>query len=178
MNAAVDWLMALLPIFPIWNLQMPRMAKFWAYILLMLGATGSVVSLVRFAYVGGLQPGKDFFKLTGKFALYSTIEPGLGIAAVCFGTLRPLFKKVKDSAQTLTSSSKKSKDRSGNGSDAKRSEIEMARLAKKARRTTKDGFVTFDESEMGWSDENGVTRTKSCTVEEDVELGVMPLPLR
>jgi hypothetical protein len=171
MNATVDWIMALLPIYPIWNLQMPRIAKFWAYILLMLGATGSIVSLIRFAYVKGLQPGQDFFKLTGKFALYSTIEPGLGIAAVCLGTLRPLFRKVIDTTQSLASSSKKSKDRSNDDSKAYNSEVEMAR---KARRTTKDGFLTFDESDMGWLDENEVTVTKSFTVKEDLESGVMP----
>jgi hypothetical protein len=173
MNAAVDWTMALLPIYPIWHLQMPRIAKFWAYILLMLGATGSIVSLIRFAYVKGLQPGQDFFQLTGKFALYSTIEPGLGVAAVCLGTLRPLFKKVIETTQSLSSSSKRSKDRSNDDSKAHNSEAEMAKLAKKARRTIKDGFVSFDESEMEWLDENKVTVTTSFTVKDDLESGVM-----
>lgn len=154
---------------------MPRMARFWAYVLLMLGATGSIVSLVRFAYVKGLQPGQDFFRLTGKFALYSTIEPGLGIAAVCLGTLRPLFRKIIDTTQTLTSLSKRSKGRSDDGSGARGSEVQMAKLVKKSRRMTKDGFVTFDEHEMGWLDGNEATVTTSCAGNEDVESGVIPL---
>ena len=154
---------------------MPRMAKFWAYVLLMLGATGSIVSLVRFAYVKGLQPGEGFFRLTGKFALYSTIEPGLGIAAVCFGTLRPLFKKIVDTTQTLTSSSKKSKDRSNDNSGAHGSEVHMARLGKKSRRMTKDGFVTFDEQEIEWEDGSEGTVMTSCSVKGDEETGVTTL---
>ena len=94
LNAATDWIMALLPILTIWKLSMPRITKFWAYLLLGLGAAGSIVSLIRFGYVEGIRPGAHFFKQSAKFALYSIFEPGLGIAAVNFATLRPLFKTV------------------------------------------------------------------------------------
>jgi hypothetical protein len=104
LNAVTDWIMALLPIVTIWNLNMPRITKFWAYLLLALGAAGSIVSLIRFAYVEGLQPGKHFFQQSAKFALYSTIEPGLGIAAVSFATLRPLFKKCLEGAKSVSHS--------------------------------------------------------------------------
>jgi hypothetical protein len=178
MNATVDWGMALLPVVPIWKLHIPRMARFWAYVLLMLGAAGSVVSLVRFAYVGGLRPGKDFFKSTGRFMLYSTIEPGLGIAAVCFGTLRPLLRKIRDTTKTLSCLGKRNKYSPNDESNSPKFRLEMPRLVKEARSTTKDGFVAFDETETGCADEGGATIMKSYTIEEDVESGVMPLPLR
>ncbi|KAG9605597.1 hypothetical protein KCU77_g3597, partial [Aureobasidium melanogenum] len=81
LNAVMDWTMALLPISTIWHLNMPKMTKFWAYLLMLLGAAGSIVSLIRFAFVKSLEPDVMFFKNTGKLAIYSHIEPGLGIVA-------------------------------------------------------------------------------------------------
>ena len=102
LNAAMAWTMALLPITTIWNLNMPKTTKFWAYLLMLMGATGSIVSLNRFAFVKSLKPDVMLFKNTGQLAFYSHIEPGLGIAAVCFATLRPLFKQFLDGAKSMS----------------------------------------------------------------------------
>lgn len=74
-NAVMDWIMALLPITTIWHLNMPKMTKFWAYSLMVLGGTGSIVSLIRSAFVKSLEPDVNFFKNTDKLAFYSHIEP-------------------------------------------------------------------------------------------------------
>lgn len=57
--------MALLPISTIWNLNILKATKFWAYMLMLIGATSSIVSLIRFAFVESLEPDVLFFKNTG-----------------------------------------------------------------------------------------------------------------
>ncbi|KAG9533671.1 hypothetical protein KCU93_g284, partial [Aureobasidium melanogenum] len=154
LNATTDWIMALLPIFTIWKLSMPRITKFWAYLLLGLGAAGSIVSLIRFGYVEGIRPGKHFFKQSAKFALYSIFEPGLGIAAVNFATLRPLFKKCLEGAKSV-SYSQGSRSHGGRKTPSMVPDIQLKGLPL-SRSRPGDGFRTFDTSEdddsRGWTE--------------------------
>jgi hypothetical protein len=158
LNAALDWIMALLPIATIWNLNMPTTTKFWAYLLMLMGATGSIVSLIRFAFVGSLEPGAMFFKNTGKLAFYSHIEPGLGIAAVCLATLRPLFKQFLDGAKSVSSTQKSHGPSNKRNSAAGGSEVQLTSM-KKSRRS-RGGFVAFeddsDDMQTEWSNEHGI----------------------
>ncbi|KAI5202313.1 hypothetical protein E4T39_04811 [Aureobasidium subglaciale] len=163
LNAATDWIMALLPIVTIWNLNMPRITKFWAYLLLALGAAGSIVSLIRFGYVEGLRPGKNFFKQSAKFALYSTIEPGLGITAVCFATLRPLFKKCLEGAKSVSASQN---SRGGRKTPSMVPDIQLKGLPL-SRTHQREGFRTFGESE----DEDSQGWTEVSVVSRDLEKG-------
>lgn len=153
LNAATDWIMALLPILTIWKLSMPRITKFWAYLLLGLGAAGSIVSLIRFGYVEGIRPGAHFFKQSAKFALYSIFEPGLGIAAVNFATLRPLFKKCLEGAKSVSHSQ-------GTRSASRKTpsmvpDIQLKGLPM-SRSRPGDGFRAFesssDEDSRGWTE--------------------------
>ncbi|KAI4725367.1 hypothetical protein E4T49_06884 [Aureobasidium sp. EXF-10728] len=152
LNATTDWIMALLPIVTIWKLNMPRITKFWAYLLLALGAAGSIVSLIRFGYVEGLKPGKHFIKQSAKFALYSTIEPGLGITAVNFATLRPLFKKCLEGAKSVSQSQT---SRSGKKTPSSVPDIQLKGLPL-SRSRPRDGFRAFgssrDEDSHGWTE--------------------------
>ncbi|THX60529.1 hypothetical protein D6D06_01228 [Aureobasidium pullulans] len=163
LNAATDWIMALLPIVTIWNLNMPRVTKFWAYLLLALGAAGSIVSLIRFGYVDGLRPGKHFFKQSAKFALYSTVEPGLGIAAVSFATLRPLFKKCLEGARSVSASQN---SRGGRKTPSIVPDIQLKGLPL-SRSRPRDGFQAFEESE----DEDSQGWTEVSVVSQDLEKG-------
>lgn len=163
LNAATDWIMALLPIVTIWNLNMPRVTKFWAYLLLALGAAGSIVSLIRFGYVDGLRPGKHFFKQSAKFALYSTVEPGLGIAAVSFATLRPLFKKCLEGARSVSASQN---SRGGRKTPSIVPDIQLKGLPL-SRSRPRDGFQAFGESE----DEDSQGWTEVSVVSQDLEKG-------
>ncbi|GAB7348028.1 hypothetical protein MBLNU459_g6067t1 [Dothideomycetes sp. NU459] len=104
LNALTDWIYAILPIFTLIKLNMPKVTKFWACILLGLGALGSIASLIRLEYVKGLLPGPNFFKDSVGTAIWATIEPGLGIAAASFATLRPMLKRCLETTRTLTSS--------------------------------------------------------------------------
>ena len=155
--------MAILPIFSLWNLNIPRATKFWAYFLLVLGAAGSIISLVRFGYVSGLLPGKDFFRQSAKFALYSTVEPGLGIAAVSLATLRPLFKKCLEGARSVSGTQRSGKG--GRNTPSGVPDIQLKGLG--SRSCERAGFRTFgevrDEDREGvWCD---------ISVEMDMEKG-------
>lgn len=92
-NGLTDWVYAMLGVMTLWRLNMPQITKIWAGVLLALGAIGSIASLVRIAYVPGLDPTADFFKTSGHLEIWSVVENGLGIAAVCLATLRPLFAR-------------------------------------------------------------------------------------
>ncbi|THY51108.1 hypothetical protein D6C97_06807 [Aureobasidium pullulans] len=169
-NAVMDWIMALLPITTIWHLNMPKMTKFWAY---SNGAWGD-----------RLEPDVNFFKNTGKLAFYSHIEPGLGIAAVCLATLRPLFRQCLDGAKSMSST-----QRSHGPSGAKRTSVaggsELQLTSMRKSRRVRDGFVTFEDDSDGmqtqWSNENEIGVKSEFTVEtrptsSDVEQGQEMFP--
>lgn len=99
LNAAIDWLFVILPIHTLWTLNMPRAIKLWTSALIVMGALGSIASLIRLATVQGLNPGHDFFRASTPTAVWATIEPGLGIAAASFATLRPMFRRCIESTR-------------------------------------------------------------------------------
>ncbi|GAB7355587.1 hypothetical protein MBLNU459_g6055t1 [Dothideomycetes sp. NU459] len=99
LNGLIDWIYAILGLITLWSLNMPKVTKMWAGILLGLGAIGSIASLVRIRYVSGLEPTVHIFITAGHLALWSVIENGLGIAAVSLATLRPLFARCLGSAR-------------------------------------------------------------------------------
>ncbi|KAG9668297.1 hypothetical protein KCU99_g6480, partial [Aureobasidium melanogenum] len=166
LNAVMDWTMALLPISTIWHLNMPKTTKFWAYLLMLLGAAGSIVSLIRFAFVKSLEPDVMFFKNTGKLSIYSHIEPGLGIVAVCFATLRPLFRQCIEGAKSVSGTHKSHGPSGKRTSITQSSEIQLTSLSKNRR--DRDGFVTFDGSDgmqTQWSNEHEIGVKTDFTVE-------------
>lgn len=82
---------------------MPQSAKISAGVLLMLGAMGSISSLVRIAYIPGIKSGPHFFSEAITIGTWSIIEPGIGICAGCLATLRPLFKSVMNTTRSMKS---------------------------------------------------------------------------
>ncbi|KAI4847724.1 hypothetical protein E4T44_04354 [Aureobasidium sp. EXF-8845] len=102
LNAISDWTFACLPIFVLWNAQMPRSAKILAGFLLSLGAVGSIISLIRIAYIPGLKTGPTFFSNAVNIGVFSLIEPALGLNAACLATLRPLFKDLATKVRNTT----------------------------------------------------------------------------
>jgi hypothetical protein len=93
-NAACDVVFATLPIVVLWNSHMPRRAKISAGFLLSMGCLGSIASIIRIAYLGGLSVDKGFFKHAIDAGLLSVVEPGLAITAASLSALRPLFKSM------------------------------------------------------------------------------------
>jgi hypothetical protein len=92
MNALTDWLFSLLPVTVIWSAAIPRSTKISAGCLLGLGSLASIASLIRLAYIPGIQASPTFLQNSSSIACWSIVEPGLGIIAASLAALRPLFR--------------------------------------------------------------------------------------
>ncbi|KAH0367354.1 hypothetical protein KCU65_g4678, partial [Aureobasidium melanogenum] len=92
MNALTDWLFSLLPVTVIWSAAIPRSMKISAGCLLGLGSLASIASLIRLAYIPGIEASPTFLEHSVNIASWSIVEPGLGIIAASLATLRPLIR--------------------------------------------------------------------------------------
>ncbi|KAH9214248.1 hypothetical protein DL95DRAFT_389702 [Leptodontidium sp. 2 PMI_412] len=96
-SAASDLVFGILPIFVIWNLNMNRKTKVIVGGLLTLGILAGLSVIIRIIYVDSLRdPAEDFTFLTFKVAIWSIIEPAVGIICMAITTYRPLFKSLGD----------------------------------------------------------------------------------
>ncbi|KAI7279623.1 hypothetical protein KC345_g5236 [Hortaea werneckii] len=98
-NASADWILGLLPIIPLYKANMPRPAKLSASFVILLGAAGSVCSVVRLPYITDFAPGSDFFLKSSRFTLWSVAECGICIIAASLATLRPLVRTCLEGAR-------------------------------------------------------------------------------
>jgi len=99
MNALTDWLFSLLPVTVIWSAAIPKSTKISAGCLLGLGSLASIASLIRLAYIPGIEARPTFLEHSVSIACWSIVEPGLGIVAASLATLRPLFRHCFPSKQ-------------------------------------------------------------------------------
>jgi hypothetical protein len=94
LNAVADCVFALLPLFMVKDLRMPRKQKRLVACILGFANIACVATIVRTPFTIKFYHDDDFLYETRTFALLSTIEPGVGIAAACTATLRPLLQRV------------------------------------------------------------------------------------
>jgi hypothetical protein len=65
--------------------------------------SGSAASIVRITYVHGIAESyNEYFNEARSLAVWSTIEPGVGITASSMATLRPMFSKWLDDARRFS----------------------------------------------------------------------------
>ncbi|KAK6001916.1 hypothetical protein QM012_002406 [Aureobasidium pullulans] len=156
LNAAVDVVFAGLPAIVLWNSMMPRRAKISAGILLSMGCIGTVASIIRIAYLGGLVNGAKFFTHAVDAGLLSVVEPGLAITAASLSALRPLFLSMKE--KTLPSIFSKHSA----SSNSKRHTTRSHRVSRsRASFTDQKGFQVFD---------NATSRTETVIASPRFEL--------
>lgn len=134
-SVVTDWTYALLPILMVHKANMPQRAKLSVCLILVLGVAGSAMSLVRLAYIPGLDSDGLFIYKATKIALYSTAEMGFGIAAGSLATLRPLFRRCLERVRTdrisrtrTNLTGKRPGPRSGPAMRAWKSDIETGRM--------------------------------------------------
>ncbi|KAK3059944.1 hypothetical protein LTS18_009685 [Coniosporium uncinatum] len=72
--------------------------------ILAVGAVGSTATVIRIPFVGQLSNWDDFLWNTTDVAIWSTVEPGIGITCCCIATLRPLLKLLLHKAGLRSSS--------------------------------------------------------------------------
>lgn len=73
---------------------MKRKMKILVAGILAFAAVGSTATVVRMFYIHTLTNGPDFLYATTDVAIWSTVEPGVGITASSIATLRPLVRHV------------------------------------------------------------------------------------
>ncbi|KAI7785787.1 integral membrane protein [Diaporthe eres] len=93
-NCLADWAFGILPIFIVWSLNLPLKSKILAMLILGFAAIGSTATIVRVFYLHHITDSNDFLWSTTDIAIWSTVEPGIGIAAASIATLRPLWQLI------------------------------------------------------------------------------------
>ncbi|KAK1974912.1 integral membrane protein [Colletotrichum cereale] len=93
-NCLADWAFGILPLFILWSLSLPKRTRILAFAILSFAAIGSVATVIRSVYIPTLLDGDDFLWSTTDIALWSTVEPGIGIMAASIATLRPLWQLI------------------------------------------------------------------------------------
>ncbi|OBT97393.2 hypothetical protein VE01_04363 [Pseudogymnoascus verrucosus] len=89
-----DWILAILPMALIWNLQLNRLTKVSIAAILALGLLAGVSTMVRIRYIKYSTITDNFLFETAGVAIWSTVEASLGIIAASAYTLRPLLRAL------------------------------------------------------------------------------------
>lgn len=92
LNSIADWTFGILPYFVVKDLDLPHKQKVLVAIILGFAAIGSLATLIRMPFIVKLTHSDDFLYATVDIAIWSTVEPGVGIAAACAATFRPLLQ--------------------------------------------------------------------------------------
>ncbi|OHE92473.1 hypothetical protein CORC01_12191 [Colletotrichum orchidophilum] len=90
-NTSADFIFGALPWFIVRSMNLPIGTKIVVVCILGLAAVGSTATIVRAFYIPTLLDGENFLS---NFAIWSTVEPGIGIVAASIATLRPLYQLV------------------------------------------------------------------------------------
>jgi len=93
-SAFIDWVFGLLPIAIIWDLHINMRKKIALGIVMGLGAVASAAPLIRIPYTTTLSHSEDFLWSTTDVAIWSYVEPGVGLVVISLVALRPLFNSL------------------------------------------------------------------------------------
>jgi hypothetical protein len=94
LSIVTDLTYAILPILIVRKLQMSRYKRASLSLMLGLGAVASVAVVVRIPYIVDLATTHDFLWQTTDVAIWSCVEPGLGLTILNLVVTRPLFRSV------------------------------------------------------------------------------------
>ncbi|KAI0441251.1 hypothetical protein F4803DRAFT_576793 [Xylaria telfairii] len=106
-NAGGDLLILLLPLWPIWRLQMNKGAKMGLTLVFLLGTVTIVVAFLRFEAIVNTDYGGDYSGTAMKSADYAILEPNFAILCISLPMLQQLLCKV------VSHFNEKSRGRSG-----------------------------------------------------------------
>lgn len=94
LSIVTDFTYAILPMLIVRKLQMSRYKRVSLSLMLGLGAVASVAVIVRIPYVVHLATTEDFLWQTTDVAIWSCVEPGLGLTILNLVVTRPLFRSI------------------------------------------------------------------------------------
>ncbi|KAI0554801.1 hypothetical protein F4679DRAFT_579141 [Xylaria curta] len=93
-NAVSDLLIFLLPLWPIWKLQMNRGSKMGVSFLFLLGTVTIIVAFLRFEAIAHTDYGGDYNATGMKAVNYAILEPNLAILCMSLPMVQPLLRKA------------------------------------------------------------------------------------
>ncbi|KAL0932209.1 uncharacterized protein CTRU02_213162 [Colletotrichum truncatum] len=103
-NTSADFTFGTLPWFIVRSMNLPLGTKIVVVCILGLAAVGSTATIVRAFYIPTLLEETNFLHETAGFAIWSTVEPGVGMIAASIATLRPLHQLIVAKMGRATSS--------------------------------------------------------------------------
>jgi len=107
LNALMDWILTIAPIYVVAHLNMSFRDKVTVACLFLLGALGSIASIIRLFYLRGLYFIIDFDPQNvlkyQPVEVASIAESGIGIIGLSLVSLRPLFVYLSNRVRTLVS---------------------------------------------------------------------------
>ncbi|PNP59533.1 hypothetical protein FNYG_14926 [Fusarium nygamai] len=114
-----DFALAILPAFMLWKIQLRRSIKVSVAIILGFAAFASSATIVRLRYLLALLDSQNFLLGSGKIAVWTVIELGIGIFAGSLPALRPLLRFVPFLSRHQSEDASHKYKRSGSGNDVK-----------------------------------------------------------
>ena len=109
----MDFILAGLPIFIIWNLRLDRQRKVGVAIILGLGVFAGICAAIKTSQLGGLSARSDFTSVTVTLLVWNGNEILVIIIAACIPTLRPLFLDVVGRFKSIVLTDKSKPSSSG-----------------------------------------------------------------
>ncbi|KAG0647852.1 hypothetical protein D0Z07_5956 [Hyphodiscus hymeniophilus] len=100
---ATDWLYAIMPMLILWDVEMNIRTKVSVAILIGMGASASIATVIRIPYLKNFRNKPDFLFATTDVMIWTTVELGIGICAASLATIRPLLRKFIGGISTARS---------------------------------------------------------------------------
>ncbi|KAI2624511.1 hypothetical protein GGS21DRAFT_324051 [Xylaria nigripes] len=196
-NAAGDLVILLLPLWPIWRLQMKKTTKIGLSIVFLLGIVTIFVAFLRFESILRTEYGGDFNRTALRSANYAILEPNLAILCISLPMLQPLlrhatlylsgcFSALRKISTTLTHTLSTSRftdpsPASGNNSNGRNSNISQSKDAPVSYQGAPDEGEPLD----GPYSRGMVSRVRSLWIagtcgesRNNVRLTTLPAPTR
>ncbi|KAG9687580.1 hypothetical protein KCU76_g10223, partial [Aureobasidium melanogenum] len=127
LNAAVDWIFAILAIYIVSGLSLDTRSKASVYFIILLASAGSIVSVVRIPYIPGLRLDTNYYSRQNDIIAYtSLIESAIGIIVASMSVMRPLAARIAQKAKIALSSGSRSRSSGRKNNTPQR--IEMPKL--------------------------------------------------
>ncbi|KAG9237593.1 hypothetical protein BJ875DRAFT_453254 [Amylocarpus encephaloides] len=97
-----DWVLGIQVIEILYKLEMNARTKLSVVGLLSLGFLAGIAAMIRIPEIRALQISADWLYKSVDVAIWSIVEPGLGIIAIAGATLRPLFRRFLSTRRETT----------------------------------------------------------------------------
>ncbi|KAK0367570.1 integral membrane protein [Colletotrichum limetticola] len=146
--AMSDWCMGLLPIVLLWNVNLNWRTKALVAALLGMGIVAGVALIIRIPYVRRFDVSADFLYESIDVAIWSVLEPALGIMAASVTSLRPLFKSWRSERSKKIEQSRPS-ETGRIGASGYREAVKICSPSARADKSEHSNFAVRPSNDIG-----------------------------